>query len=284
MTTQTQTTERNHHRAVRFFWGLLIGATMVSLIGNIAHAVLPYLPRIVVQIGAAAVPPIALLAAVHGIALAVRAGASGRVYRWAVSAVAAIGAGAFAVSFLALRDLMRVIGYSSATAWIFPAIIDTAVAVSTMMLVALGDKPARRTRTVTTPANTQTPTIQRLAQPPMQSAKAEVTPSAPTSARAQKVQAAGAQTSASVQLDLPQTVQDSAQTEARQVDAELASELIASGVTTQPVATVIAVLAASRDGASINAAARASGINYRIAKRIVEAAAEHRQRQLVVVG
>lgn len=63
---------------------------MVSLVGNIAHAVLPYLPHIVVQIGAAAVPPIALLAAVHGIALAVRGGASGRVYRWAVSAVALV--------------------------------------------------------------------------------------------------------------------------------------------------------------------------------------------------
>jgi molybdenum-dependent DNA-binding transcriptional regulator ModE len=47
---------------------------------------------------------------------------------------------------------------------------------------------------------------------------------------------------------------------------------------------VIAVLAASRDGASINAAARASAINYRTAQRIVEAAGEHRQRQLVVVG
>ena len=41
------------------------------------------------------------------------------------------------------------------------------------------------------------------------------------------------------------------------VDADLASELIASGVTTQPVETVIAVLAATRDGASINAAAKA---------------------------
>jgi hypothetical protein len=65
--------QRNHRRAVRFFWGLLIGATAVSLIGNIAHAMLPYIPRIVLQIGAAAVPPIALLAALHGIALAVRA-------------------------------------------------------------------------------------------------------------------------------------------------------------------------------------------------------------------
>jgi hypothetical protein len=35
----------------------------VSLIGNIAHAVLPYLPHLAIQIGAAAVPPIALLAA-----------------------------------------------------------------------------------------------------------------------------------------------------------------------------------------------------------------------------
>jgi len=92
MSIQTEITHMNYRRAVRFFWGFLIGATTVSLIGNIAHAVLVYLP----PIGAAAVPPIALLAAVHGIELAVRAGASGRVYDWAVSAVAAIGAGACA--------------------------------------------------------------------------------------------------------------------------------------------------------------------------------------------
>src|ERR1700694_4014174 len=116
MTTLTEITQRNHHRAVRFFWCFLIGATTVSLVGNITHAVLTYIPRIVIQIGAAAVPPIALLAAVHGIATAVRAGASGKVYCWAVSAVATIGVGAFSVSFLALRDLMRAIGYSSATA------------------------------------------------------------------------------------------------------------------------------------------------------------------------
>ena len=173
--TQTEITQGNHRRAVRFFWGLLIGATAVSLIGNITHAVLPYIPGVAVQIGAAAVPPIALLAAVHGIALAVRAGASGRVYRGAVSAVAGIGVGAFAVSFLALRDLMQAIGYSNTTAWIFPAIIDTAVAVSTLMLVALGDKPARRARTATASANTQTPAMQRLTRRAMQRASAEIT-------------------------------------------------------------------------------------------------------------
>jgi Protein of unknown function (DUF2637) len=220
MTSLTEITQRNHSRAVRFFWCFLIGATLVSLIGNVAHAVLPYLPAIVIQIGAAAVPPIALLAAVHGIALAVRAGASGRVYCWAVGAVAAIGAGAFALSFLALRDLMQVIGYSAATAWIFPAIIDTAVAVSTLMLVALGDKPARRTRTVTTSGNTQTPATQRLSQSQTQSAKSHVTRFAPVSGRAQTAQAEGAQTSVSVRRDPAQTVQNSAQTEATQ-DADL---------------------------------------------------------------
>jgi hypothetical protein len=46
---------------------------------------------------------------------------------------------------------------------------------------------------------------------------------------------------------------------------------VASGVTAQPVETVIAVLEAHRNGASINAAAKASGINYRTAQRIVEA-------------
>jgi hypothetical protein len=65
MTTQIDITQRNHRRAVRFFWAFLIGATTVSLIGNITHAVLPYITRIDIQIGAAALPPIALLAAVH---------------------------------------------------------------------------------------------------------------------------------------------------------------------------------------------------------------------------
>ena len=251
MTTQTEITQRNHRRAVRFFWCLLVGATTVSLVGNVAHAVLPYIPGVIIQIGAAAVPPVALLAAVHGIALAARAGASGRVYCWAVGAVAVIGVGAFALSFLALRELMQAIGYSTATAWIFPAIIDTAVAVSTLMLVALGDKPLRRPRAAIARDNKQTPAMQRLAQTPTHSAKAEVIPPATASALAQ--------TSASAERNSAQAVHGSAQAEAPQPDADLALQLIASGVTTQPVATVIAVLTARLDGASINAAAKAAG-------------------------
>jgi hypothetical protein len=290
MTTQTEIARRNHSRAVRFFWCFLVGATMVSLVGNIAHAVLPYIPTVVVQIAAAAVPPIALLAAVHGISLAVHAGASGKVYRWAVGAVAAIGVGAFALSFLALRDLMQAVGYSSATAWVFPTIIDTTVAVSTLMLVALGEKPARRTRTV----STQIAPVKR----PVQGTNTQFNASAPTPARRQAVQPSVAQTPVPTAPERAQTcapsvasgvasAQGLAHTTAHADDADLASlasELIASGVTTQPVSTVIAVLSSHRDGASINAAAKASRINYRTAQRIVEAADERRQRQLAAVG
>jgi hypothetical protein len=84
--------------------------------------------------------------------------------------------------------------------------------------------------------------------------------------------------------DAAHRVRDSAQSEAIQVDADFASELIASGLTTQPVETVMAVLAASRDGASINAAAKAAGINYRTAKRIVEAAGERQQCRFAAVS
>jgi len=77
---------------------------------------------------------------------------------------------------------------------------------------------------------------------------------------------------------------DSAQGEPAQADATLASDLIASGTITQPVETVIAVLQAHRDGASINAAAKASAINYRTAQRIMQAVEEHRHAQLVSPG
>jgi hypothetical protein len=183
------------------------------------------------------------------------------------------------LSFLALRDLMQIIGHSPATAWIFPAIIDTMMAVSTMMLVALGDKPARRAPRV----GTQPGTVHKAAQIPLPSAKSEATPlrsAAPTQTEQDK----RGQIPAPARPGQVQTVPDSAQTSGTRVVADLASELVASGVTTQPVGTVIAVLAARRSGASINAAARESGINYRTAQRIVVAAAEYEQRDHAVAS
>jgi Protein of unknown function (DUF2637) len=274
MTNQVDIAKRNHHRAVRFFWYFLLGATTVSLIGNIAHAVLPYIPRILIQIGAAAVPPIALLAAVHGIALAVRAGASGRVYCWAVGPVAAIGVGAFAVSFLALRDLMRVIGYSSATACIFPAIIDTAVAVSTLMLVALGDKPARRTRTATAPASAQVKVGAPTASAPVSS------PSRSHSVRADQV--ASSAESAPVDRALLVASAPDQHADAGVDHAALAQALVDAGATTKPAAVVASILAAHAEGTALNRIASDTGIHHKTVSKIIDAAENHRRLRVAV--
>jgi len=274
VTTQTEINQRNHHRAVRYFWGLLIGATVVSLTGNVTHALLPYIPHVVIQIGAAAVTPIALLAAVHGIALAVRAGASGRVYCCAVGAVAAIGVGAFALSFLALRDLMQVIGYSSEIACIFPAIIDTAVAVSTLMLVALGDKPARRTRTVTAPASAQVKASAPTAPAPVSA------PPRPHSVRAD--QDASSAESARVDPALLAASAPDQHAGAGADHAALAQALVDAGATTKPAAVVASILAAHTEGTALNRIASDLGIHHKTVSKIIDAAENHR-RHLVAV-
>ncbi|MGV0906266.1 DUF2637 domain-containing protein [Mycobacterium novum] len=273
---QAETAQRNHRRAVRFFWSLLGGATLVSLIGNITNAVLPYLPPVAIQIGAAAVPPIVLLAAVHGVALAVRAGASGAVYRWAVAAVAAIGIGAFTLSFSALQDLMLAVGYSPALAWVFPAIIDSAVAVATLMLVALGDKPARRTRTgsaqTTTHAATQNGT------PP---APAPAPASAPPhrtagAARARTAPAPRHRTAHAPALQAVPAAGAGPDTSA------VARALVHAGATTKSVDQVAEVLAAHVDGAAITRIAANTGMHHKTVRTIINAATEH--RQLATVG
>jgi RND superfamily putative drug exporter len=117
-----------------------------------------------------------------------------------------------------------------------------------------------------------------------QSAKAPVKPSARRDARVPATQAEPVQNSASVQPDPGKRGQRSTKTVAPQVDSDLAAELITLGVTTQPVETVIAVLSSHRGGASISAVAKTSGINLTTAQRIVDAAGERRQRQLVAAN
>ena len=67
---------RQHRHATRFFWGWLLGATLVSLAGNMTHAWMaaPSSTRWL-AVAVAAVPPAVLLAAVHGVAVLVGAGA-----------------------------------------------------------------------------------------------------------------------------------------------------------------------------------------------------------------
>ena len=147
---QGDITRRNHRRAVRFFWTWLIFATWVSLAGNVAHAWLTAQPGTRwLAACVAAVPPTVLLLSVHGLAVLAKATASGAVYRGAVAATGALAVGAFTLSFVALRDLAVIAGIGPGLAPVLPLVVDLAIGVATLALVAIGDKPARRSRNAT---------------------------------------------------------------------------------------------------------------------------------------
>lgn len=141
---------RNHRRAVQFFWAWLILASCVSLAGNVLHAwhTAPADTRWIAAC-VAAVPPTVLLLAVHGLAVLAKVTASGRVYRASVAATGMVAVSAFILSFVALRELAIIAGIRPVLAPVLPLVIDLAIGVATLALVAIGDKPARRARTAT---------------------------------------------------------------------------------------------------------------------------------------
>jgi hypothetical protein len=126
-------------RAKRFFWTVLSMATLASVSGNVAHALLNAAPgTAVVSAAAAAVPPIILLAGIHGLGTLARARrGSGAAYWAAMVMTVLLACGAFALSFDALRALAVTAGIRGDLAWIWPLIIDLSIAQSTLAILAL---------------------------------------------------------------------------------------------------------------------------------------------------
>ena len=72
---------RERRGAARFLWMWLTIATAISVIGNVAHAVLhAESGTVALAAGAALVPPLVLLAATHSIAVLARTRAGGLTY------------------------------------------------------------------------------------------------------------------------------------------------------------------------------------------------------------
>ncbi|QDH91707.1 hypothetical protein SEA_PHRAPPUCCINO_29 [Mycobacterium phage Phrappuccino] len=136
---------RHVRTATRFFWAWLAGSFGASVAYNIAHAVLnSYGTDVVISASAAVIPPTVAICATHGVRLLVKAEVTGLAYRVALVGTSLMALGALTLSFNALRDLAaKHAGYSSWTSWVWPLVIDLAIAVSTVALLALGS--ARRT-------------------------------------------------------------------------------------------------------------------------------------------
>lgn len=127
-----------HRRASVFFLGWLVLAASMSLAGNVCHALLiaPTESRWLAAF-AALVPPVVLLAATHSASWLVRARSAGGVYRASLALTAALAAGSFALSFDALRSFAVMLGIRDSLAWIWPAVIDVAIAHATLCLLSL---------------------------------------------------------------------------------------------------------------------------------------------------
>lgn len=255
---------RHHRRAVRFFWAWLMLSTCVSLVGNVAHSWILAKPGTQwLAMGVAVVPPTVLLLAVHGLAALAKASTSGHTYRVALAATAALALGAFLLSFVALRDLAVIAGIRPELAPVLPLVIDLAVGVATLALVAVGDKPARRSRNAPRGADAVAPFTARSASPN------RGRPTAPSASQ--------------VAVERPGTAMRNAQgaaVGAEESTRDLAAELVAMKVTRQPVDVVMQILAAHHAGDPPNRIAKSMGVHHSAVSRVIEASAVRRQREL----
>ncbi|OBK36989.1 hypothetical protein A5658_04850 [Mycobacterium sp. 1245111.1] len=129
----------------RFFWTLLMLATAASCAGNVAHAVLNPACRLpaLIAAGIAIAPPAVLLATTHGAGLRSRVAGGGGFRYWAARVIAVLlGAGAFALSFDALRGLALAGGIRPSLTWIWPLMLDLSIAYATLELFGLPGQPA----------------------------------------------------------------------------------------------------------------------------------------------
>lgn len=123
----------------RIIWTLLIFGAVMSLAGNVVHAVTlhGWSWRLIGPVVAAAIPPGALLGLMHLMGAWSRWPESDGVSYWVfLLGVVGLGVAAFRLSFAALRDLAMSYGYSRFDASLFPLILDGLMALMTWGLVA----------------------------------------------------------------------------------------------------------------------------------------------------
>ncbi len=243
--------DRHRRRAVRYFWMWLTLTTAASLAGNVVHAWLVSAPeKRWLAAGVAMVAPVVLLLAVHGLAVLAKTSASaGRGIWWcSVVATAALAVGAFVLSFVALRDLAIIAGIHPALAPVLPLVVDLAIGVATLALVATA-KPAVQGLTESVGATSVA--VHRSVAEPAAAPMLEDTASRDRPAAVERTAAA--------------PITDSA-------TRELAAKLVAANITRKPVEVVARILAAHHAGDPTNRIAKEVGVHHSAVSKIIGAA------------
>lgn len=131
----------------RWRWTLALAVT-VSVAGNVAYALLTATPAHAIgAAAAAAVAPTMLFLITHNLAAEGRGAAAGWRHRASFVGAWAITLAAFAASYVELHALMILLGRSPVSAVLTPLIVDVAIAVASLRVLAVGVPTAEPSRT-----------------------------------------------------------------------------------------------------------------------------------------
>lgn len=292
-------TDRAEHdaersRAHQFFWRWLVGATALTLAGNAAHALLPYIPTTAVRLSVYLIPPVIALVSIHAVTVLARVG---RVHRarssasWrdaggtavlSVTVTATLALIAAVLSYSGLLGVALAGGLSPRLAWLFPLTIDAGIAVSSVALVALrplsgADERAARL-------------AHRAAQP--QLSKVSATPTAPRPAPSSAPSTAppAPRPPSPAAPSTPRTAPSAAPQGS--VDAlspapellRLAEKIVSSKTVRQPVGVVARILEMSETESRKNVIEKTLGVHHSVITRVLESAEHERRHQLQAVS
>lgn len=292
-------TDRAEHdieraQAHQFFWRWLVGATVLTLLGNAAHALLDFIPTTLVRLAVYLIPPLVALVSIHAVTVLARAG---RVHRarssasWrdaggtailAVSVTATLALIAAILSYSGLYGVALAGGLSPRLGWLFPLCIDAGIAVSSVALVVLrplsgADERAARLAhraaqpqvskgSAPTPAPRQAPSAATSAAPP---APRTTSPAAPTTPRTAPTTA-------------PQGSPD-APTPAPELVA-LAEKIVESERLRTDARTVSRILMLAESESRKSVISERTGVHHGVVTKVLEAADRERRHGLVAVS
>lgn len=292
--------ESDRQHARRFFWWWLGSATVLTLVGNTVHAVLPVISATAVKIGVNLIPPVIAFAAIHGLQALARAGSVHRARRGSFSLRESGGPFVFAVCVTALLALAAAIlsyaglyavavagGLGPRLAALWPLTIDAGIAVSTISLMVLRPASSADLRAARAAGRAVSTRSARQDEPQVNtSARGARTPSA-QSPQSDTAPRTSAPLRAPISANrIPQgvgsapTAPDIAVSDAHR---ERARELVSAGVTQKDAESVAQVLALAESGASVTRIEREVKVHRDAVKKILAADDGVRHRALAVV-
>lgn len=292
-------TDRAEHdiersRAHQFFWRWLIGATLLTLLGNAAHALLPLIPTTAIRLSVYLIPPVVALVSIHAVTVLARVG---RVHRarsstsWrdaggtailAVSVTATLALIAAILSYSGLLGVALAGGLSPRLAWLFPLTIDAGIGVSSVALVVLrplsgaDERAARLAQRAAQPQVSKPSTPPTAPRPTTSAASTTAPPASRTTTPDAPATPRPAPTTA------PQKSTD-APTPAPELVA-LAERIVSNGSTRQPVRVVARILELSETESRKAVIADRVGVHHSVVSKVLEAAEYERRSQLQAVS